>query len=82
MSTHIDEQTAAAVRSRRHCQPGSQIREHATASRQEEENCFLRLFGQQNWGNDATLQAIVFNTRKYLPDAELRCVCTGPDATA
>src|SRR5690349_7082596 len=43
---------------------------------------FYGLFGQQNWGNEATLQAIVYNTRRYLPDAELRCVCTGPDDTA
>jgi polysaccharide pyruvyl transferase WcaK-like protein len=43
---------------------------------------FYGLFGQQNWGNEATLQAIVFNTRRYLPDVELRCICTGPDDTA
>jgi polysaccharide pyruvyl transferase WcaK-like protein len=43
---------------------------------------FYGLFGQQNWGNEATLQAIVFNTRRYLPDVELQCICTGPDDTA
>jgi polysaccharide pyruvyl transferase WcaK-like protein len=25
---------------------------------------------------------MVLNTRRYLPDAELRCICTGPDDTA
>src|SRR5215813_2584532 len=42
---------------------------------------FYGLFGQQNWGNECTLQAILFNVRRYLPDAELRCFCTGPDDT-
>src|SRR5690242_19060670 len=43
---------------------------------------FYGLFGQQNWGNEATLQAMISNTRRYVPDVELRCVCTGPDDTA
>jgi polysaccharide pyruvyl transferase WcaK-like protein len=42
---------------------------------------FYGLFGQQNWGNECTLQAILFNVRRYLPDAELRCFCTGPPDT-
>ena len=42
---------------------------------------FYGMFGQQNWGNECTLQAILFNVRRYLPDAELRCFCTGPDDT-
>jgi polysaccharide pyruvyl transferase WcaK-like protein len=43
---------------------------------------FYGLFGQQNWGNEATLEAIIYNARRFLPDAELSCVCTGPDDTA
>src|SRR5712691_6471544 len=42
---------------------------------------FYGLFGQQNWGNECTLQAIIYNARRYLPDAELRCFCTGPHET-
>lgn len=40
---------------------------------------FLGLFGQQNLGNDCTLQAILYHVRKYFPDAEIGCVCTGPE---
>jgi polysaccharide pyruvyl transferase WcaK-like protein len=39
---------------------------------------FYGLFGQQNWGNECTLQAILFHARRYLPTAELKCLCTGP----
>jgi len=37
------------------------------------------LFGQQNLGNDCTLQAMVHHTQKRLPDAEIKCICTGPE---
>lgn len=40
---------------------------------------FLGLFGQQNLGNDCALQAILCHVRKYLPDAEVLCICTGPE---
>jgi polysaccharide pyruvyl transferase WcaK-like protein len=40
---------------------------------------FFGLFGQQNLGNECTLQAIICNTRKYFPNAELKCICSGPD---
>ena len=43
---------------------------------------FYGLFGQQNWGNECTLQAILFHVRRLLPEAELRCFCTGPSDTA
>jgi polysaccharide pyruvyl transferase WcaK-like protein len=42
---------------------------------------FYGLFGQQNWGNECTLQAMLFHVRRYLPDAELKCFCTGPPDT-
>ena len=42
---------------------------------------FLGLFGQQNLGNECTLQAIIHNVRRYFPDAEITCICTGPDDT-
>lgn len=40
---------------------------------------FLGLFGQQNLGNECTLQAIIYNARKYFPDAEFKCICSGPE---
>ncbi len=44
---------------------------------------FFGLFGQRNWGNECTLQATIKNVRQRLPDAELSCICSGPeDASA
>ena len=39
-------------------------------------------FGTGNLGNEATLQAMVYNLRKYLPNAEISCICPGPESTA
>lgn len=39
------------------------------------------LFGQQNLGNECTLQAMIYHTRRCIPDAEIKCVCTGPEDT-
>jgi polysaccharide pyruvyl transferase WcaK-like protein len=43
---------------------------------------FLGLFGLGNLGNESTLQAILFHLRQRLPDAEVICICTGPEDTA
>lgn len=43
---------------------------------------FFGNFGLGNFGNESTLQAILYNIRHFLPDVELNCVCTGPAATA
>jgi len=43
---------------------------------------FYGLFGQQNWGNECTLQAIIYHVRRQYPDAELRCFCTDPEDTS
>jgi polysaccharide pyruvyl transferase WcaK-like protein len=40
---------------------------------------FFGLFGQYNLGNECTLQAVIYNVRKYFPDAELNCICSGPE---
>ena len=40
---------------------------------------FFGLFGQQNLGNEATLQAIMYNARRYIKDAEILCICTVPN---
>ena len=39
-------------------------------------------FGAGNLGNEATLRAMVYNLRKHLLNAEISCVCSGPEKTA
>lgn len=43
---------------------------------------FFGNFGTQNLGNECTLRAIIENTRHYLPDAHLNCVCPEPRDTS
>src|SRR5215471_21406138 len=43
---------------------------------------FYGHFDSTNFGNEATLQAILFNLRRFQPDAEVTCVSTGPESTA
>lgn len=38
-------------------------------------------FGVGNLGNECTLQALLHNIRRYVPDAEISCICPGPEAT-
>lgn len=40
--------------------------------------CILGLFGQGNLGNESTLQALLYHTRRYFPDGEILCICTEP----
>ena len=40
--------------------------------------CILGLFGQGNLGNECTLQALLSHARRYLPDADVLCICTEP----
>src|SRR5215831_1249885 len=39
-------------------------------------------FGTGNLGNEATLHAMVYNLRRHLPNAEIGCICPGPENTA
>lgn len=39
-------------------------------------------FGLGNFGNESTLQAILYHLRRLLPNHEIICICTGPAATA
>jgi polysaccharide pyruvyl transferase WcaK-like protein len=43
---------------------------------------FFGHFGQINFGNESTLQAILYHLRRHLPDAELTCICTEPEIAA
>jgi polysaccharide pyruvyl transferase WcaK-like protein len=40
------------------------------------------MFGVGNLGNECTLQAILVNLRRFLPNAQVCCICGGPDETA
>jgi polysaccharide pyruvyl transferase WcaK-like protein len=40
------------------------------------------MFGVGNLGNECTLQAIVANLRRFVPDAQVRCICGVPSETA
>jgi polysaccharide pyruvyl transferase WcaK-like protein len=44
--------------------------------------CFFGHFGSPNFGNELTLQAVLHHVRELLPDAEVACVCTGPETLA
>jgi polysaccharide pyruvyl transferase WcaK-like protein len=50
--------------------------------RKEVKVCFFGHFGCGNFGNESTLQAIIYHLRRLLPDAEFTCICTGPTTTA
>lgn len=39
------------------------------------------MFGVGNLGNECTLQAILANLRRFLPNAQVRCICGGPNET-
>jgi polysaccharide pyruvyl transferase WcaK-like protein len=40
------------------------------------------VFGAGNLGNECTLQAMLYNLRRYLPTAKFCCICAGPVETA
>ena len=44
--------------------------------------CLFGAFGVGNLGNECTLQALLYNLRKYMPTAEISCVCSGPKEVA
>lgn len=37
-------------------------------------------FGVGNLGNECTLEALLHNIRKYVPNAQVICICSGPEA--
>ena len=42
---------------------------------------FFGHFDSSNFGNESTLQAILYHLRRFHPDAEILCISTGPEAT-
>jgi polysaccharide pyruvyl transferase WcaK-like protein len=43
---------------------------------------FFGHFDSTNFGNESTLQAILYHLRCFQPNAEITCISTGPEATA
>src|SRR3989442_15298218 len=39
-------------------------------------------FGTGNFGNECTLHAMICNVRKYVPNAEISCICGCPEDTS
>ena len=39
-------------------------------------------FGAWNFGNESTLQALLCNLRRSVPDAEVTCICSAPEIVA
>ena len=39
-------------------------------------------FGSGNIGNDSSLEAMIYNIRKYRPSSDITCICTGPENVA
>ena len=60
----------------------SGVRTQPQFQRRKDRICFFGHFGLGNFGNESTLQAMLFHVRRLLPDAELCCICTGPVGTA
>jgi polysaccharide pyruvyl transferase WcaK-like protein len=49
--------------------------------RKRKKIAFFGHFDSSNFGNESTLQAILYHLRCFHPDAEVTCICTGPEAT-
>ena len=50
--------------------------------RKRQKVIFFGHFGSDNFGNESTLQAIYFNLRRLIPEAEFACICTLPETAA
>jgi len=44
--------------------------------------CFFGHFGSSNFGNEITLQSVLYQIRRRLPEVGIACICTGPEALA
>ena len=49
--------------------------------RKRKKIAFFGHFDSTNFGNESTLQAILYHLRRFQPDAEVTCISTGPEAT-
>lgn len=44
--------------------------------------CLFGVFGAGNLGNECTLQALLYNLKRFMPNAEISCVCSEPKEVA
>jgi polysaccharide pyruvyl transferase WcaK-like protein len=51
-------------------------------NRKRKRICFFGHFGSPNFGNEITFQAVLYHVRCLLPETEVACICTGPEALA
>jgi polysaccharide pyruvyl transferase WcaK-like protein len=49
--------------------------------RRRKKIAFFGHFDSSNFGNESTLQAILYHLRRFHPDVEVTCISTGPEAT-
>ena len=51
----------------------------AKRSAAERKFFFYGHFGSDNIGNESTLDAILYHLRRFYPDAQFACICSGPE---
>ena len=51
-------------------------------TKQPKKIAFFGHFGGYNWGNESTLQAVLFHLRCVVPNAEFNCICSDPSTVA
>jgi polysaccharide pyruvyl transferase WcaK-like protein len=61
---------------------GRQDRNAKEGKRNQPKIGFFGHFGHSNFGNESTLQAILYHLHRRIPDAEVTCICTGPETVA
>ena len=49
--------------------------------RNQKNIAFYGHFNSTNFGNESTLQTILYHLRRFYPDAKVSCICTRPETT-
>lgn len=80
MQKDADLSSAVVTRERPPADPQSPIAERVRMKAQTV--CLFGNFGTENLGNERTLETIIQNLRKYLPDAKVTCICPDPEDTS
>jgi polysaccharide pyruvyl transferase WcaK-like protein len=57
------------------------IQRRTTSDPKAKRLALFGMFGVGNLGNECTLQAMLHNVHRFLPDAQVCCICAGPDDT-
>ena len=51
-------------------------------NRKRKRICFFGHFGSPNFGNEITIQTVLYHVRRHFPEADIVCICTGHEALA